>query len=223
MSKPARKKAARPTAQPAASRPRTQAARTPRVVQHTRAKFYWATGALALVVLLVVSFLVDSNRPSSSSASARLPVGSRASHFTGLDPLTGQMINSTYFAGKNILFYFSAGSSCQACVTQAQALQRDNQQLTRDHIVLVMVTNDSSAGLVAAAHAYSLSIPMVADPGGAITRRFDAIGGGMSMGPNSADHSFMLVDRHGIVRFHQDFPGMWISTSALLHRFPMMT
>jgi peroxiredoxin len=180
-------------------------------------------GSLIVVGLLAISFAADAGRTGSSSVNGRFAVGSRAPSFSGLDPLTGRWINSSSLAGKNILYYFSAGSSCQACMTQAQALQRDDRQLARDNIALVMVTNDSASGLVAAAHSYGLTLQMVADPTGAITSRFGAVGGGMDMGPNTADHSFMLVDRKGIVRFHQDFPTMWISTSALLHRFPMMT
>lgn len=223
MSKPTAKKSARPIVSKASDRPRTSASHKPHVVKHTRANIYWGLGALVIVGLLGVSFLTDSSRPGSSPASTRLPVGSRAPLFRGTDPLTGKLIDSTYLAGKNVLYYFSAGSTCQACMTQAQALQRDVQQLTRDHITLVMVTNDAATTLAASAHSYGLTIPMVADPGGAITNRFGAVGGGMDMGPNTADHSFVLVDRHGIVRFHEDFPGMWISTSALLHRFPMMS
>jgi len=193
------------------------------VSRHSPVKLYWALGVLLVAGLLVASFMADSGRPANSAANGRFAVGSRAPSFSGLDPQTGQWINPQNLMGKNVLYYFSAGSSCQACMTQAQALQRDAQQLARDNINLIMVTNDSAAGLVAAAHSYGLTIPMVADPGGVITGRFGAVGGGMDMGPNTADHSFMLVDRTGIVRFHKDFPNMWISTSALIHQFPMMT
>ena len=227
MSKSARKKSAtrivdRPVV-PTASRTRTSASHKPYVIRHHHAWIYWSAGALVIAAILFVSFLADSNRPGASSSVSSLAVGSRAPQFVGIDPQTGQLIDSTYLAGRNVLYYFSAGSTCQACMTQAQALQRDASQLTRDHITLVMVTNDNATTLAASARSYGLTIPMVADPGGVITSRFGAVGGGMDMGPNTADHSFILVDRHGIVRFHEDFPGMWISTSALLHRFPMMT
>ncbi len=220
MSKSARKKPVRHLVAPAAAR--VPALRTPNVIKHPRTWTYWAAGALVIVGLLVVSFLSDSSRPGGPSGASTLAVGSRAPQLVGTDPLTGQLIDSTYLAGKNVLYYFSAGSTCQACMTQAQALQHDASQLTRDHITLVMVTNDNATTLAASARSYGLTIPMVADPGGAITNRFGAVGGGMDMGPNTADHSFVLVDRRGIVRFHEDFPSMWISTSALLHRFPMM-
>ena len=223
MSKSARKKIVRPVVSPAAKRPHAPASHAPSLRGHARSKLYWALGSLAVVGLLVASFVADSGRPGTAAAKGHFAVGSRAPNFSGLDPLTGRWINSSSLAGKNVLYYFSAGSSCQACMTQAQALQRDNKQLARENITLVMVTNDSASGLVAAAHSYGLTLPMVADPAGAITNRFGAVGGGMDMGANTADHSFMLVDRRGVVRFRQDFPTMWISTSALLHRFPMMT
>ena len=227
MSKSTGKKSApriavRPVVTATSNRTRSTASHTPYVVKHHRPWIFWAAGALVIAALLFVSSLADSNRPGASSGISSLAVGSRAPHFAGTDPLTGQLIDSTYLAGRNVLYYFSAGSTCQACMTQAQALQHDAAQLLRDHITLVMVTNDSATSLAASARSYGLTIPMVADPGGVMTSRFGAVGGGMDMGANTADHSFVLVDRHGIVRFHEDFPGMWISTSALLHRFPTM-
>ncbi len=227
MSKSARNKSvartvARPVGAPTTNRTRTPASHSPYVVKHHRTWIYWTTGALVIAGLLFVSFLSDLKHPGASSGTSTLAVGSRAPQFAGTDPLTGQLIDSKDLAGKNVLYYFSAGSTCQACMTQAQALQRDASQLTRDHITLVMVTNDSADTLAASARSYGLTLPMLADPDGSITNRFGAVGGGMDMGPNTADHSFVLVDRRGIVRFHEDFPSMWISTSALLHRFPTM-
>jgi hypothetical protein len=45
----------------------------------------------------------------------------------------------------------------------------------------------------------------------------------MDMGANMADHSFVLVDKMGIVRFHKDFPNMWITTAALLKQMPSVS
>ena len=226
MSKSNRKKSATritPRADaPVANRIHTPAPHKPYVIRHHHAWMYWSAGAIAVGALLFVSFLADPSRPGASSSVSSLAVGSRAPQMVGTDPLTGQLIDSTYFAGRNVLYYFSAGSTCQACMTQAQVLQRDASQLNHAHITLVMVTNDSSSTLASSARSYGLTIPMVADPGGVITRRFGAVGGGMDMGANTADHSFVLVDRHDIVRFHEDFPSMWISTTALLHRFPKL-
>ena len=157
--------------------------------------------------------------PSGVSADT-LPVGSTAPAFSGRDVLTGKTINASTLKGQNVLYFFSSGTTCQACMVQAQALQQDSSLFAKAHMTLVMVTNDNVSALVAGAHAYKLTLPMVADPTGSLTARFGAVGGGMNMGANAADHSFILVDQTGTVLFHQDFPGMWISPAALIDKLP---
>ena len=223
MSKSHRKKTVRAVAKPAFGPVHTPVSRTSRAVKHTSTRAYWALGAVGIVGLLVASFWTDGNRPGGAPANTSLAVGSRAPSFTGFDPLIGGDINSTSLVDKNVLYYFSAGSTCQACMTQAQALQRDAQLLKQDHITLVMITNDNATALASSARANGLTIPMIADPNGLLTRRFGAVGGGMNMGTNTADHSFVLVDRRGVVRFHEDYPSMWISPSSLIHLFPSLT
>jgi hypothetical protein len=56
-----------------------------------------------------------------------------------------------------------------------------------------------------------------------LTVNFGAVGGGMDMGTNMADHSFILVDKSGKVLFHKDFPNMWITTAALLEQMPSVS
>jgi len=187
---------------------------------------YWAIGALVVVVALVGgSFLIGgTSKAGPGVAASTLPVGSTAPAFSGRDVLTGRQISAGDLAGKNVLYYFSSGSSCQACMVQAQALQRDMPMLRKAHMSFVMITNDSASTLRSAAKGYQLAgMPMVADPKGMLTGTFGAVGGGMDMGANMADHSFVLVDKMGIVRFHKDFPNMWITTAALLKQMPSVS
>jgi peroxiredoxin len=186
------------------------------------ANAFWAVGALVLVAALIGgSFLIGGkSKAHSGVAAGTLPVGSSAPAFSGRDVLTGRQITAETLAGQNVLYYFSSGSSCQACMVQAQALQQDMPMLRKAHMSFVMVTNDSESTLMSAAKGYKLRLPMVADPQGMLTVNFGAVGGGMDMGTNMADHSFVLVDKGGIVRFHKDFPNMWITTAALLKQLP---
>lgn len=182
-------------------------------------KLSWILGIAAVVAAVVGgSFLVGGN--SSGSSEANLPVGSTAPSFSAQDVLTGNQISSQQLAGKNVLYFFSSGSSCQACLVQAQALQRDERKIADAHMQLVVVTNDDVSTLVSSAQGYHLHSPLIADPDGTLTNTFGAVGGGMDMGPNMADHSFILVDRAGEVRFHKDFPSMWVSTGDLLRQLP---
>lgn len=185
---------------------------------------YWLIGLVAAVAVVGASFFVGggSNGGPNGVNIHALAVGSVAPTFSGTDVLTGRAINASTLAGRNVLYFFNSGSTCQACMVEAQALQKDDSIFKKENITLVMVTNDAAGALIAAARADTLTIPMVADPTGALTTRFGAVGGGMNMGVNTADHSFILVDKLGFVRFHQDFPTMWITPADLINKFPKL-
>jgi peroxiredoxin len=189
------------------------------------AAMYWIAGLAAATVLIVgISLAGGGSAQGPAGVNIRtLPVGSVAPTFSAYDALSGQPIDGSTLAGKNVLYFFNSGSTCQACMVEAEDLQKNSAMFQRAHIALVMVTNDSTASLVAAARADGLSLPMVADPKGVLTTRFGAVGGGMNMGANTADHSFILVNRFGVVRFHRDFPNMWITAPALLKLLPKLT
>ena len=88
-------------------------------------------------------------------------------------------------------------------------------QLRADGITLVAITNDPPGLLRQASAAYRLKgTPLVSDPNRSLTVRFGALGGGMH--PDTANHTFILVDRSGIVRFHEDYPNMWAEPTQLL-------
>ena len=80
-----------------------------------------------------------------------LPVGSSAPAFSGRDVLTGKTIDASTLKGQNVLYFFSSGTTCQACMVQAQALQQDSSLFAKAHMTLVMVTNDNASALVAGA------------------------------------------------------------------------
>ena len=185
---------------------------------------YWMIGLVLAAAVVGASFLVGGGSSSGPTGVniRTLAVGSIAPTFSGTDAQTGKAIDASTLAGKNVLYFFNSGSTCQACMVEAEALQADISQFKKADIAIVMVTNDSVSALVVAARVDKLTIPMVADPTGALTNRFGAVGGGMNMGANTADHSFILVDKTGVVRFHRDFPSMWIAATALLNEVQRM-
>ncbi len=63
-------------------------------------------------------------------------------------------------------------------------------------------------------------MPLVADSSRAMTARFGALGGGMHS--DTADHTFVLVDKNGVVRFDKDYPSMWIDPNKLLEQLPAL-
>ena len=210
---------------PASKRPASASARSAKSAKKgllgLSSGTYWMIGLVMAAAVVGASFLVGGGSSSGPTGVniRTLAVGSVAPTFSGTDAQTGKAIDASTLAGKNVLYFFNSGSTCQACMVEAEALQKDNSLLKQANITLVMVTNDSAGALVAAARVDKLTIPMVADPTGALTTRFGAVGGGMNMGANTADHSFILVDKTGVVRFHQDFPTMWITPAALINKF----
>jgi peroxiredoxin len=115
---------------------------------------------------------------------------------------------------------------CQACLVQIQALQQHFNHLKRRHLTLVSVTNDEPASLAMAASDYKITTPLIADTNRKIVESFGVMGGipaGVGMHADTADHTFVLVDRTGHVRFIKDYPKMWIDVNALLKQLPEVT
>jgi peroxiredoxin len=198
---------ARPAAAPAAA------------ARRTRQLIVGALVVAGVVVLLAASFAVNRGsapvgHAANHMAGTYAAVGSRAPAFTGTNVITGKTVTSAQLSGKKVLYYFSEGSGCQACMVQAQSLEQESAALHAQNITLVSVTNDSPSILRQAASAYRLKGTFVADPERTLTTRFGALGGGMHA--DTADHTFILVDQAGIVRFHQDYPNMWVEPADLL-------
>jgi peroxiredoxin len=181
----------------------------------------WTFGILLLVAaLLGGTFLFGGAKTSGSVAgeAAPLALGSNAPSFSGTDVISGQAIDAKSLAGKNVLYYFSEGAGCQACMVQIQALQQHLVHLQQAHLTLVSITNDNDSTLGDAASGYKITTPLISDADRSLTKRFGALGGGMHV--DTASHTFILVDKSGKVRFDKDFPSMWVDVPALLKQLP---
>jgi peroxiredoxin len=182
---------------------------------------YWLLGGVAAVALIAATFLVG--KGSNANAAGPIKVGQTAPRVVGTDVLSGRTIDSKQLAGKNVLYYLNEGVMCQACLVQIQSLQQHAQQLKSRGLTLVSITNDDRATLASAGHDYKITTPLIADSNRAIVRSFGVMGGipfGSGMHNDTADHTFVLVDRHGTVRFVHDYPKMWIDVNELLKQLP---
>jgi peroxiredoxin len=183
-------------------------------------------GYLGLGVVLIVAVLFGASTlvggsGNAARAAAPLAIGSTAPSFSGTSAITKMPIDSKTLAGKNVLYYFSEGAGCQACMVQIQALQQHIAHLKNLHLTLVSITNDDPAILFQAAGGYKISTPLVSDADRSMTKRFHALGGGMHA--DTASHTFILVDKAGTVRFNRDFPNMWADPNALLKLLPKLS
>lgn len=185
---------------------------------------YWLVGLAAVVGLVASTTLVG--KGSNANAAGPVKVGAVAPAVSGRDVVTGREISSKDLAGKDVLYYLSEGVMCQACLVQIQALQQHAAELRADHLMLVSVTNDDASTLAQAAHDYKITTPLIADASRAIVKRFGVMGGipfGVGMHTDTANHTFVLVDKTGHVRFVKDYPNMWVDVDALLKALPKVS
>lgn len=196
-------------AQPTASRPSKN--------------LYWLAALAAAAGLIVAVSLVG--KGSNANAGGPVKVGAAAPSVVGRDVVSGRAINSKDLAGQNVLYYLNEGVMCQACLVQIQALQQHFAHLKRDHLTLVSITNDDASTLAQAARDYRITTPLIADTDRAITKSFGVLGGvpfGVGMHSDTANHTFVLVDKTGIVRFVRDYPKMWADVNTLLEGLPKL-
>ena len=201
---------------------RHQQARTkPKNARGPSTNLYWiAAVAVAVGLVAAVSFV---GRGSNANAAGPVKVGQAAPAVVARDVVTGREIDSADLAGKNVLYYLNEGVMCQACLVQIQALQQHTRHLQQLRLTLVSITNDDAATLAQAAHDYRITTPLLADADRKISKSFGVLGGipfGVGMHTDTANHTFVLVDGSGTVRFIRDYPKMWADVDTLLEQLP---
>jgi peroxiredoxin len=213
-----------------------QSRRPNRVARHVKApppksrgwrssqKLYWLLGLVSAVGLVAAVSLIG--KGTNADAAGPIKVGAMAPVVSGRDVVSGREVSSKQLAGRPILYYLSEGVMCQACLVQIQALQQHAAHLKQLHLNLVSVTNDNAGTLAQAASDYKISTPLIADENRAIVKSFGVMGGiptGVGMHSDTADHTFILVDRAGRVRFIKDYSTMWIDVNQLLRELPKVS
>jgi peroxiredoxin len=182
---------------------------------------YWLLGLVGVVALVGATFMIGGK--SNANAAGPVKVGATAPHVVGTDVLTGSRIDSNDFAGQNVLYYLNEGVMCQACLVQIQALQQHFAHLKNLHLTLVSITNDDASTLAMAGRDYKIATPLISDADRTISKSFGVLGGipaGVGMHADTANHTFVLVDKTGKVRFVKDFPKMWADVNTLLRDLP---
>lgn len=181
----------------------------------------WAGTLLVVAGLIAVATVVG--KGGNANAAGPIEVGATAPAVTGTDVVTGKTLSSKQLAGKPILYYLSEGVMCQACLVQIQALQQQAAAIRDGGLQLVSVTNDDAGTLAQAARDYKITTPLIADESRSIVKSFGVLGGipaGVGMHSDTADHTFVLVDGTGRVRFVEDYPSMWVDVHTLLEQLP---
>ena len=181
--------------------------------------------AAAVAGIVAVLFVIFQNSSSSSAGAYPYQVGSpgagqAAPGFT-LAASTGGSISLSQFRGKTVLLFFQEGLTCQPCWDQITDLQKHAAQLTAAGIgQVVSVTSDPVAAITTKATDMGLTIPVLSDPGLAVSRQYQANSYGM-MGASRDGHTFILVGPDGTIRWRADYGGppkytMFLPTTSLL-------
>jgi len=196
-------------------RPRT-APRPYRSPQHHPARRVatWLVCTLVVVGLFAVSIMATGKR---SSAANRLKSGP-APAFAAQDIVSGRLLTSGVFKKGDTLLFFSEGVMCQACLEQIQSLERISGQLAKRHLTLVSITPDSPAQLRQAVADYKIHTPLLTDESRRMSTDYDVLGLGMHA--DMPGHTFILVDRHGVIRWRHDYKEMFVPTDKLLKAIP---
>ena len=174
----------------------------------------WIACTLGVVALFATSILAADNR---GSAGNRLKSGP-APEFAATDVVSGRLLTSSSFKGRNTLLFFSEGVMCQACLGQIQSLERISGQLAKRHLALVSITPDSPAELRKAVSDYKIHTPLLTDESRRMSTDYDVLGLGMHA--DMPGHTFILVDRKGTIRWRHDYKKMYVPTKELLEAIP---
>ena len=237
----------RPTGQPPATptaqrKPATAAERKATLAHERKAKLAAARqaqrraarrgrigvrAAIAAGVLGVVAglFVIFHNASSSGTSAYPYQVGTpgagRAAPAFTLAASTGGRVSLSAYRGKSVLLFFQEGLTCQPCWNQISDLQKHAAQLRAAGIgQVVSITGDPIGPITQKAHDMGLSIPVLSDPGLAVSRQYHANSYGM-MGAGRDGHSFILVGPDGMIRWRADYGGapkyiMYLPTTSLL-------
>jgi peroxiredoxin len=200
-----------------------------RRTQRRRRITVWAgivAGVAAVVAVLFVIFQ-NSSSPSSQAGAGTYPYqvgspgsGSAAPGFT-LASSRGGSISLSAYRGRTVLLFFQEGLTCQPCWDQITDLQEHAAQLRAAGIgQVVSVTSDPIGAITTKARDMGLTIPVLSDPGLAVSQQYHANSYGM-MGASRDGHTFILIGPAGTIRWRADYGGapkytMFLPTANLL-------
>jgi peroxiredoxin len=193
------------------SPPRTSSSR-----YSTRRIATWLGVGSVVVALFAVAFL-STGKP--SPAGNRLASGP-APTFAATDAVNGRVLTSSYFKNRDTLLFFSEGVMCQSCLEQIQSLERVSGQLAQRHLSLVSITPDSLGDLRQAVASYKIHTPLLTDESRRMSTDYDVLGLGMHA--DMPGHTFILVDRHGVIRWRHDYTTMFVPPEKLLKAIPKL-
>ncbi len=185
-------------------------------------------GTLVVVALIVggVFLLISKNNGGTQSKTAGVTTGGFGSALIGnsvpqfsLKDRNGVVYSSESLKGKSVVLFFNEGIMCYpACWNQMVALATDNRLQTSDTAALSVVTDSPDQWQSAIQKMPDLGKAAVLfDTDRAISQAFGMFTAPSSMHYGSmSGHSFVVIDKQGIVRFVYDDPNMGIDNDKIV-------
>lgn len=183
-------------------------------------------GALATVAMLVVAvFLLSGNSGQNSStnqsvgtATLNSLVGKPAPDFI-LESFDGKKITLSSFKGKNVILFFSEGLMCYpACWNQIAAFARDSEFSSKNTQVLTVINdskNDWKQAIDKMPELAPATVLFDTDKKVSITYNTLTLPSSMHKG-QLPGHTYVVIDKEGIVRFVKDDPQMAIRNQEIM-------
>jgi peroxiredoxin len=148
----------------------------------------------------LVMFVVDATRPFSSPAKfAALDVGDKAPDFT-LPSTNGEKISLSQFRGKKVvLLEFYGGDFSPVCAANLSARKADYGELEALGVQVLGISSNNPFSQKTFADSLKLPFPLLSDfPNLTVIRSYGGLN--PSLAVTTAQRSFFLIDKEGIVR-----------------------
>lgn len=174
-----------------------------------------AVGA-ALVVLVIIyaaSNLASGGRGSSGSQAGAYayqvgnPGPNQPAPALALASTTGGRFNLASQHGHSVLLYFQEGVGCEPCWSQIKDVVPAWSKFRALGIdKMVVITGDSLDALKQKVADEGISVPVLSDPGLAVSKSYAANRYGM-MGASADGHTFIVVGKAGTILWRADYGG----------------
>lgn len=183
-------------------------------------------GFVALAVIIIAAaFLLsgDSGQNSSTNKSASPTIldsllGKPAPDFT-LEGYDGKKITLSSLRGKNVVLFFSEGLMCYpACWNQIAAFGKDSKFTDKNTVVLTIVNdpkNDWKGAIEKMPELASATVLLDTNKQVSITYNMLSLPSSMHKG-QLPGHTYVVIDKEGIVRFVKDDPQMAIRNQEIM-------
>ena len=191
----------------------------------SRRRFAMATGAGALVVVVLVAIFLSARSGKTGAGAYAFQVGtpgpSQVAPPIQLQSTTGGTFQLSGSRGKTVLLYFQEGLTCQPCWDQLKAIQQNFDSFKALGIdQVVTITSDPIDALKQKAADEGLTTPILSDPNLDVSTAYEANSYGM-MGNSRDGHTFIVVGPDGVIRWRADYGGppdftMYLPVNALL-------